>query len=64
MGHVNNLALGTRPTNANQYYILWYKLYKMINNNAASRGQSSDVEISTAIGPERGGLQIRDLTRN
>jgi len=31
---------------------------------AASRGPSSDAEISTAIGPERGGLQICDLTRN
>jgi len=32
VGHVNNLALGARPINANQYYVLWYKLYKMINN--------------------------------
>src|SRR6218665_3350321 len=31
---------------------------------AASRGPSSDAKISTAIGPERGGLQICDLTRN
>jgi len=31
---------------------------------AASRGPSLDAEISTAIGPERGGLQICNLTRN
>jgi len=34
------------------------------NYLAASRGPSSDAEISTAIGPERGGLQICDFTRN
>jgi len=31
------------------------------NKMAASRGPSSDAEISTAIGPERWGLQICDL---
>ena len=33
-------------------------------NKAASRGPSSDAEISNAIGPERGGLQICDFTRS
>ena len=34
------------------------------NSQEQPRGPSSDVEISAAIGPERGGLQICDLTRN